>query len=180
MLLLIVVYWTGGILVDVQSGLSDAAGIAISVGVLLAGFAVYTAIWRSPLGRSDAVGAAVALALVVALVYWLTGRLTARAAFLHVGAVFGTIMAANVWMTILPAQRHMLAATKAGREPDMALAARARRCTKHNTYMSVPLILLMISNHFPTATYGHSASPLVLAVLILVGWGGAKLMRDVH
>ena len=178
-LLLVIVYWTGGVLVDLQSGISEAGGIAISVSVLVAGWVGYNMVWRSPLGRNEIVGAAVSWLLVVGLVQLLNGRLSSRAAYLHVGAMFGTIMAANVWLRILPAQRQMLAATKAGDAVDMTLAARARQCSKHNTYLSVPLIAIMISNHFPTATYGSHDSALVLGGLTLVGWGAAKVMRDV-
>src|SRR5205807_1581978 len=83
-------------------------------------------------------------------------------AYIHVGAAFGTIMAANVWMRILPAQRRMIAAVKEGRSPDPAEGARAKLRSKHNTYMVVPLVFTMISNHYPVSTYGHDYNCLVL------------------
>jgi uncharacterized membrane protein len=92
------------------------------------------------------------------------------------GAMFGTIMAANVWMRILPAQRKMIAATKEGREPDQNLAARAKLRSKHNTFIVVPTVFLMISNHYAN-TYGSKYNWIILSVLILVGWGAAKLIR---
>jgi len=96
---------------------------------------------------------------------------------MHIGAAFGTIMTANVWMIILPAQRQMIAATEKGERPDMSLAGKARRCSKHNTYMSIPVIFIMISNHFPVTTYGNSHNWLVLGIFILLGWLAAKWMR---
>jgi uncharacterized membrane protein len=96
---------------------------------------------------------------------------------MHVGALLGTIMTANVWMRILPAQRKMVAALKEGREPDASLAARAKARSKHNTFMAVPVVFIMISNHFPVTTYGDPSNWLILSALILVGWGAAKIIR---
>jgi uncharacterized membrane protein len=92
--------------------------------------------------------------------------------------MFGTIMVANVWMRILPGQRRMIEAVKAGRKPDMAQGALGAQRSRHNTYMSVPLIFIMVSNHFPVATYGAEHGWAVLSALILLGFGGAKVMRD--
>jgi len=89
----------------------------------------------------------------------------------------GTIMAANVWMRILPAQRKMIAAAKAGKEPDQNLATRAKLRSKHNTFMVLPVVFIMISNHFPVTTYGDRNNWLILAVLILLGWFAAKIIR---
>jgi uncharacterized membrane protein len=80
-------------------------------------------------------------------------------------------------MRILPGQRKMLAALREGREPDQTLADRAKFRSKHNTYLVIPVVLIMISNHFPTATYGNERAWIVLAVLTLVGWGAAHVIR---
>jgi uncharacterized membrane protein len=101
-----------------------------------------------------------------------------RAAYIHVGALMGTIMTANVWMRILPAQRRMLAAMKEGKEPEQALADRAKQRSRHNTFMIVPVVFTMISNHYPVATYGSDHGWIVLSVLILVGWVVAKFIRE--
>ncbi len=178
MLLLILVYYLGGVLVDDSvADISVGVGAAIGFGALVAAWIVYDAMAQSPLGNSETLFAAVSFVLVIAAALGLSRVLSARAAFLHVGAMFGTIMAANVWMRILPAQRKMVAALQAGQKPDLTLAARAKLRSKHNTFMVVPLVFLMISNHFPTATYGSAYSLEILAVLILAGWGAAKLIR---
>jgi uncharacterized membrane protein len=96
--------------------------------------------------------------------------------YIHVGALFGTIMAANVWMRILPAQRKMIEAIKAGDKPDQALAAQAKLRSKQNTFMAVPLVLLMISNHFGGTTTG-GFDWIHLAVLVPLGWLAAKFIR---
>jgi uncharacterized membrane protein len=86
-------------------------------------------------------------------------------------------MTANVWMRILPPQRRMIAAAAKGERFDDALAAGAKRRSKHNTFLAVPTTFVMISNHFPTATYGNHYAVPVLGALILVGWGVAALLR---
>jgi uncharacterized membrane protein len=178
-LLLGVVYWAGAPLLEYGSALTRAQGIGVSLGVLLGGLGAYHLVWRSPLGRWEPLGAAVCWLLIAALAWGLAHVLSNRAAYLHIGAMFGTIMAANVWLTILPNQSKMIAITKAGGKPDPKLAAYAARCSKHNTYMSVPLIFTMISNHFPAATFGRDCGWAILSVLVLVGWGAAKLIREV-
>jgi uncharacterized membrane protein len=107
----------------------------------------------------------------------LTRVLSGRAAYIHVGAMFGTIMAANVWMRILPAQKKMIAAIKEGRKPDESLAAQAKFRSKQNTFMAVPVVFIMISNHFPGVTYGDRYNWAVLAILILAGWIAARFIR---
>jgi uncharacterized membrane protein len=178
MLLLSVVYWMGAPLLPYASELSQAQGIGLSVGVLVLGWIGYNAIWRSPLGKSEPIGAAVSWIAIVALAYGLGHILSDRATYLHIGAMFGTIMVANVWMVIIPSQKKMMAITEAGGKPQPELALRARRCSKHNTYMSVPLLFTMLSNHFPNITFGRDYNWLILGGLILLGWGGAKLVRD--
>jgi len=169
-LLLVLLYYSGGLLLDDSvSNIGLWTGIAIGLGTLFLGFTVYEGLWMSPLGRLPVLAATISYILVVALSYCLTHVLSGRAAYIHVGALFGTIMTANDWMHILPATRKMLAALREGKAPDLRLAERAKRCTIHNTYMTVPLIFIMISNHFPTATYGRSDNWLILSALVLAG-----------
>ena len=87
-------------------------------------------------------------------------------------------MTANVWLRILPFQRQMVAAVKKGLPPDMSLGARARQRTKHNNYMVMPVVLIMISNHFPVATYGNQYNWVVLTVLMIIGGIAAKILRS--
>ncbi|MBI4347334.1 MAG: urate hydroxylase PuuD [Elusimicrobia bacterium] len=177
MLLLVVVYWAGAPLLEYGSGLTRWQGIGVSAASLILARAAYDVVWRSPLGRSELLGAAVCWALAV-FAAWLLGRwLSDRAVFLHIGAMFGTVMVTNVWMTILPNQRKALALAAAGEPPQPELGKRAARCSKHNTYMSVPLIFTMISNHYPM-TFGRDSNWIVLAALVLVGFGCAKVVRD--
>jgi uncharacterized membrane protein len=123
------------------------------------------------------VGAFVSYTLIVLAAYGLSHVMDGRAVYIHMGGMFGTLMAVNVWEVILPAQRSLVAALNAGQPPDQALAQRAKTRSKHNTFMVVPVVFIMISNHFPTATYGTSESWIVLSVLVLVGWLAARVLR---
>jgi uncharacterized membrane protein len=100
-----------------------------------------------------------------------------RAAYLHVGAMLGTLMMLNVWMRILPAQRKMVAALTEGKEPDLKLGEQAKKRSKQNTFMAVPVVFIMISNHYPVTSYGDEWNWIILSGLILAGWGAAKVIR---
>ena len=177
-LLLSVVYWAGAPLMSFESTWSRGGAIGLSLGSLVAGRVIYDLVWRSPLGASELLGAFVSWLLTLALAWGLGHVFSDRSVYLHVGAVFGTIMVTNVWMVILPNQTKMLAITKAGGTPDPELSRRAARASKHNTFLSVPLLLTMISNHYPAITFGTPNGLLVLAVLIPFGWLAAKVIRD--
>jgi uncharacterized membrane protein len=179
MVLLVIVYYMGGVLVDDSvARIGVGTGIAIGIGLLIITWVIYDQMGQSPVGKSESLFAVVSFLLIVGIAYGLTRVLSGRAAYIHVGAMFGTLMTANVWMRILPAQRKMVAALKEGRKPDAALAARAKLRSKHNTYMVVPVVFIMLSNHFPTATYGNTYNWIILAVLVLVGWGAARIIRN--
>ena len=178
LLLVLMFYLGGGALVDPDiSSISVGAAIALGVALLVGGWLVYDLLMLSPLGRSELGFAAVAYVLIVGIAYGLTHVLSGRAAYIHMGAMFGTIMAANVWMRILPAQRKMIAAIREGRTPDQKLAAQAKLRSKQNTFIVVPVVFLMISNHFAGVTYGERNNWLILSILILLGWIAAKLIR---
>lgn len=166
---------TGIIDTDVLD-ISGTTAIAVGIGTLILGWVVYDLLVQSPLGRNELLFAFVGYLLVVGLAYGLTHVLSGRWAYLHMGAMFGTIMTANVWSRILPAQSRMIAATKEGREPDASLAARAKLRSKHNTFIVVPTVFLMISNHYAN-TYGSIHNWIIMSALILLGWGAAKLIR---
>jgi uncharacterized membrane protein len=168
LLLGIVYYFSGGVyLVDRSiSGLGLGAAIGTSLALLVAGWAVYDALWRSPLATRPALAAWTGLALLVATAYALTRIYPGRAAFIHLGAMLGTIMAANVWRVIIPAQRAMVAATRAGQPADAALGVKAKQRSTHNHYLTLPVLFMMLSNHFPS-TYGSRHAWLVLVLLVI-------------
>lgn len=178
MLLLFLVYYLSGGLIDPDvADISQMRGIAIGLTVLAGGWVVYDLAVRSPLGRSESIFAVFSLLMIVVLAWGLMHVFSGRAAYIHLGAVFGTIMTANVWFRILPSQRKMIAAAAAGAEFDALLGAHAKLRSKHNTFMAVPVVFIMISNHFPVATYGNTYGWEVLVALVLLGWAAARLIR---
>jgi uncharacterized membrane protein len=179
LLLLVVVYYIGGgAMIDPDvADISVLQAVGLGVGLLILGWVVYDLMMLSPLGKNEKAFAVIAYILIVAIAYGLTRVLSGRAAYIHVGAMLGTIMAANVWMRILPAQGKMIAAIKEGKKPDDSLAAQAKFRSKQNTFMAVPVVFIMISNHFPGVTYGDRYSWIVLSILILAGWIAAKFIR---
>jgi uncharacterized membrane protein len=173
-LLLGVVYYMGGALVPTEGGRVDVGlGSAISVGLLVVAWVVYDLLWKS-MAKQEMAGAVVSFLLATGVAFGLSTIFVGRAVYIHIGAMFGTIMAANVWMRIWPNQRKIIAAIKEGKAPDAALVGTAGLRSKHNTYMSMPLLFFMVSNHYPTV-FGMEMSWALVPVMVLVGWGIAKL-----
>lgn len=177
-LLIVVYYLGGGALIDQDvSNISPAAAVVLGIGLLIVSWLVYDLLMLSPLGKNELGFAVVAFVIVLIESYGLSRILSGRAVYIHIGAMLGTIMAANVWMRILPAQRKMITALKEGRKPDDTLSAQAKLRSKQNTFMAVPVVFLMISNHFPGITYGERYGWAILAGLVLAGWVAAKFIR---
>ena len=178
LLLVFVYYWTGGIdLVDPEASIvSPKVAIGFAIALLFVAWVVYDRLWVSQLAENKATLASVlSLILLFAVVSLLCELFTGRAAFIHVGAILGTNMVANVWTRIIPAQEEAVAATAAGRERNALLAIRARRRALHNTYMMLPVIFTMIAVHAPS-TYSHPLNWLILSLLIVVGMEERHLM----
>jgi uncharacterized membrane protein len=175
--LLFLVYYSSSGLIDPDvADLSQARGIAIGLGVLAGGWLVYDLIVKSPLGESETGFTAFSLVMIAVISWGLLHVLSGRAAYIHVGAMLGTIMTLNVWLRILPAQRKMIAAA-AGDKFDAALGAQAKLRSKHNTFMAVPVVFIMISSHFPVATYGNPHNWVVLVGLVAGGFVAAAIVR---
>jgi uncharacterized membrane protein len=178
-LLLGIVYYHGAsaLLIDrAVANLSVGQAVGLSLAVLFGGYVVYSAMWKTPLKDSQTAFAAVGFALVLGLTYALTHLFSGRAAFLQLGATLATIMACNVLMTIIPAQRHMLAATEAGTPVDTSYGLRAKGRSIQNHYLTLPVLFLMLSNHFPS-TYGHPQAWIVAGLLFIVGVGLKYVMN---
>ncbi len=171
MLLLIVVFYVGAqsYLIDsTKADLSSWQAIAIGVGALLLGFVIYEGACRTPLVEKGLLFGLVMLVLLTAMAWALSQVLGDRAAYIHVGALIGTCMAANVFTTIMPAQRAMVAAAAKGESPDPIYGYKAKLRSTHNNYATIPVLFIMLSNHFPM-TYGHEYGWLILGVLAFIG-----------
>ncbi len=171
MALLVLVYWYGAevYLIDPSvAELSGAAAVAIAAAYLGGGWLVYDLLCRSPLARDDRVFAAVLFLLVALLAWSLCQLFGGRGAYIHFGAVLGTIMVANVAHVIIPGQRKMVAAAARGEAPDPAHGIKAKQRSVHNTYFTLPVLFVMISNHY-ALTYGHEYNWLILIGISLIG-----------
>jgi uncharacterized membrane protein len=176
-LLVIVYYLSGGaLLVDPASGLSPAQGAALSVGILLGAWLAYDLALSRLLTRAGGAGAVLGLVLVTGVAYGLEQVFTGRAAYLHVGALLGTLMAGNVFRVIMPSQRGLVAAVEGGSAPDLRLSDRAKERSIHNNYMTFPVVVLMVSSHFP-GLYGHRWSWVLLAIVVAAGAAVRHLMN---
>ncbi len=129
--------------------LPPAAAIAISMGSLAAGWICYDALCRSPIGQKTGPLALAVFILAVGAAYAFAQVFSGRAAFLHLGALLGTIMSANVFFIIIPNQKKVVADLIAGRTPDPALEQQAKQRSLHNNYLTLPVVLMMLSNHYP-------------------------------
>jgi uncharacterized membrane protein len=147
---------------------SPAVGIALSLAGLVLGWIVYDGLCRSPLGRNEAVLAGLGFALLTALAYLSSRIFSPRGAFMQMGALIGTIMAANVLMVIIPGQRKVVADLIAGRTPDPVHGQRGKQRSTHNNYLTLPVVFVMLSGHYPLA-YATRGSWAIFALLLVMG-----------
>jgi uncharacterized membrane protein len=164
-LLLLLVFWHGRLALEAGAGWSAGAIVMVLVTFLAA--AVYDFLANAGFAKDLRTLAAVGLVLVIVIVFgFIASGFSYRGYVIHTGTMFGTIMAFNVWMRIWPAQRQIITATKQGTAPDPALVARAGTRSRHNTYLSVPLVWTMINAH----TTGFAVGSWTLILAILLGW----------
>ena len=168
--LLAIIYWFGAgtYLIDQQvRPLSVPVAIAISAGSLAGGWMVYDFLCRLLRGKDNLL-AAVIFILISFAAWALFQIFSARAAYLHVGAIMGSIMAANVFFHIIPGQKKVVAQIRAGETPDSEPGIIGKQRSVHNTYFTLPVLFIMISNHYPM-TYSNNRGWLVLIFIMLAG-----------
>ena len=169
-LMIIVYYWGAeSYLIDrLVADLTVMEAIAISVGSLVVGWVLYDQLCKSPL-RHQPVLVFVVLFVAIVFLAWAFGKLfTARAAWLHVGAIIATMMTGNVFFVIIPNSRIVVDDLRNGREPDARFGKIAKLRSTHNNYLTLPVILMMISNHFPIA-FGHPYHWVLIAAILVIG-----------
>ncbi|MCW5774451.1 MAG: urate hydroxylase PuuD [Rhodospirillaceae bacterium] len=169
--LLCIVYYYGAeshLIDPAVADLSPGASIAIGIGAIAAGWIVYDLLCRSPLGKNDNALAAVMAVLLAAVAFGLCQVFSGRGAFIHFGAIIGTIMVANVFFVIIPGQRELVKAKQEGRLPDPIHGQRGKQRSVHNTYFTLPVLFTMISSHYGM-TYGHRYNWLILVAISLAG-----------
>ena len=171
MFLLILVYWYGAEVYLVDRSVADltaAAAIAIAVLFLVGSWLVYDLLCKTPLGKNDNAFSAVLLVLITLLAYGLCQLFSGRGAYIHFGAVLGTIMVANVFFVIIPGQRRMVDAAALGQPPNPEDGIKAKQRSVHNTYFTLPVLFVMTSNHY-AMTFAHEYNWLILVAISIAG-----------
>jgi uncharacterized membrane protein len=151
-----------------KSELSKFAAIGASLGFIGLGYGVYRLLCKSPLVENGKAFIALGVGFLALWTYGVDQLFSDRAVYIHVGALIGTCMAGNVYHIIMPAQRYMVSEVEAGRIPDSAPGLKAKQCSVHNNYATLPVIFIMLSNHF-SYTYSHEFGWLVLIGFFIIG-----------
>jgi uncharacterized membrane protein len=166
--LLTIVYYFNAQAMMVDKAVADLGSwqaVGIGIGSLVLGWTVYDLLCRSRLGKHDLAFGIVMFGFLTASAFVLNKYLSGRAAYIHVGAMIGTMMVANVLMLIIPGQRKMVAAMMNGQKPDPIHGLKAKQRSVHNNYFTLPVLFIMISNHY-AMTYRHEHAWAVLAVIM--------------
>jgi uncharacterized membrane protein len=169
-LMALIYYWGADLfLIDkAKMALSQWQAIGISLGFIVGGWALYDGMCRSALGQNNKRLGIIWFALLTAAAYGLTHIFNDRAAYVHIGVMVGSVMAFNVFMVIIPNQKKVVASLLKGEDPDPRLGKIGKQRSLHNNYMTLPVLLMMVSNHYPM-TFSNPYNWVILAGLALVG-----------
>jgi uncharacterized membrane protein len=179
-LLVVQYYWRADVFLinpDVMP-LLPAQAIVISIASLAIGWIVYDQVCKSPNGKNTPLLAAVLFAMIVVFAVFYSHVFSGRGALIHVGAFIGTIMAVNVFGIIIPNQKKIVASLIAGEAPDPALGATGKQRSVHNNYLTLPVLLMMVSSHYPFLS-SHPQTWLVVALIVIIG-GTARHFLNRH
>lgn len=171
MAMLVLVYWYGAEVYLINPSVADLsvfAAVGIAAAYIVGGWFLYDLLCKSPLARDTRVFGVILLLLSSVLAWSLCQLFGGRGAYIHFGAVLGTIMVANVFFVIIPGQKKMVAAAERGEAPDPAPGIHAKQRSVHNTYFTLPVLFVMTSNHY-AMTYGHEYNWLILIGISLAG-----------
>ena len=169
--LLIIVYYLNaeGLMVDKNvNDITPLTAIIISIIFLIGSWFLYDLLCKSKLINQTALFTTICFIISVIACYFLTKIYGSRAAYIHVGAGLGTIMALNVFRVIIPSQKNMVNAALSNQKPDLTMGISAKTRSIHNNYMTLPVLFIMISAHYPF-TYGHKYNWLILALISIIG-----------
>jgi uncharacterized membrane protein len=179
LLLHLVYYSSEGMIVDPAiANLSPLEAGLVGPAFIFGGWLAYEILWRTPVAKIGWLAEALTFAILCGAVWGTTHLMSGRAAYIHVGAMIGTWMSGNVFFHIMPSQRELIRATKAGEKQDPKVGQYAKQRSIHNNYLTFPLLFIMISNHFPS-TYGSPVNWLILGIII-VGGAGVRLFMNLR
>ena len=179
--LLFIIYYfnSSAMLIDTNvMKLTSLQAVGISIGSFIAGWLLYDLLCKSPLRKKPILFALTGILLLIGFAYFYSHVFSGRAAFIHFGAMIGSIMVANVFFVIIPSQKAMVKAAKKGIAPDPQRGKNALFRSIHNNYFTLPVLFVMVSNHFPS-TFGNKYQWIVLAA-ISIGSAGVKHWLNVR
>ena len=148
--------------------ITQGQAVLLSLGGILVGWVIYDGLCRSPLGRNDLILALSGLIFLIILSYIYTQIFSHRGAFMQMGISIGTMMVANVAMVIIPGQKKVVKALKAGEEPNPVYGARGKQRSLHNNYLTLPVIFVMLGVHYPVI-FATEYSWLILGLILIIG-----------
>ena len=170
--LLVITYYVSADLFFIDNTVLDIStpvAVAISVVGLAGGWVAYDLLCRSPLGRNENLLVLIGFVFLVALAYGFTRLFSGRGAFIQMGAMIGTMMVANVFLIIIPNQKKTVAALLKGETPDPRLGEQAKQRSVHNNYLTLPVVFLMLADHYPLM-FGTRYNWLIFAIVLVVGF----------
>lgn len=171
MFMMALMYWYGAEIYLIDPGvaaLSKPVAIAIGIAVIVVGWFAYNWLCESDIGKKEKTMAAILFVVLTIIAFVLCQVFSGRGAYMHFGAMLGTIMVGNVFFVIIPGQKDLVRAKEEGRQPDPIHGIRGKQRSVHNTYFTLPVLFVMISNH-NAMTYGHKYNWLILIAITLVG-----------
>jgi uncharacterized membrane protein len=179
--LLVVVYYLNGaaFLVDpAVAQIAPSVAISISLGSLFCAWIIYDVLWKTFGETNPRAATVLSVVMLFAAIFAFAQVFSGRAAYIQTGVMIGTLMTGNVWMVIMPSQRELIDATKAGRDQDPIYSVRAKQRSIHNNYFTFPLLFIMLSNHFPGATT-HPLNWLIL-IAVMIGGAGVRHFMNIR
>jgi len=171
MFMMLIMYWYGAEIYLIDPGvaaLSKPVAIAIGIAVIAVGWFAYNWLCESEIGKKENTMAAILFVVLSVIAFVLCQVFSGRGAYMHFGAMLGTIMVGNVFFVIIPGQKDLVRAKEEGRDPNPVHGIRGKQRSVHNTYFTLPVLFVMISNHY-AMTYGHKYNWLILIALTLIG-----------
>ena len=171
MFLLALMYWYGAEIYLIDPGvaeLSKPLAITVGIAVIVAGWYAYNWLCESDVGKNENVMAAILFVALSVIAFLLCQLFSGRGAYMHFGAMLGTIMVGNVFFVIIPGQKDLVRAKEQGRTPDPVHGIRGKQRSVHNTYFTLPVLFVMISNHY-AMTYAHKYNWIILIAITLIG-----------
>jgi len=171
MFMLVLMYWYGAEIYLIDPGvlpLSRPIAIVIGIAVIAVGWYAYNWLCESEIGKKENTMAAILFVVLSIIAFVLCQVFSGRGAYIHFGSMLGTIMVGNVFFVIIPGQKDLVRAKEEGRDPDPIHGIRGKQRSVHNTYFTLPVLFVMISNHY-AMTYGHKYNWLILIAITLIG-----------